>query len=250
MNMKKCNNPNCIHGDIYLPLEKFNKNKSLPDGLSNRCKDCVKKSVKQSMYKKKDYYFAYIKEKSKEWRIDNPEKYKERRDKANKEYQEKGYWASYYQKNREKAFEYSKRPEVIEKRNIRWRWRYENDVDFRVKTIMRANFALFFKDKGVNKDLCFSKTVNYSFAELEKHLEDNFRTGMTWNNIGEKWEIHHIKPLNLYDPKILTEVKECWSLDNLIPLWKTTEISLEMGDYIKGNRDISKQEIYDPRDYQ
>jgi len=42
------------------------------------------------------------------------------------------------------------------------------------------------------------------------------------------------------------EIKECWSLNNLFPLWKTTEISLQMGDNIKGSRNVSKTEIYNP----
>ncbi len=247
--MKKCNNPNCSHGGILISLENFSKNRNNKDGLSNRCKDCVKKSVKISMLKREEYYKEECNKGYKKWKMENPERYKEQRIKVNIEYQESGYWINYYQENKEKAFEYAKRPEVVERRKIRWKWRYDNDVDFRVKTIMRANFALFFKDRGVNKNLCFSKVVNYSFDELEKHLEFNFRKGMTWENIGDKWEIHHIKPLNLYDPKILADIKECWSLNNLIPIWKTTEISIEMGDYIKGNRDILKQEVYDPRLY-
>ena len=70
---------------------------------------------------------------------------------------------------------------------------------------------------------------------------------MNWENFGILWEIHHIKPQNMFNPLNELEVKECWDLNNLLPLWKTTEISKQMGDTIKGNRNIKKDEIYDYR---
>jgi hypothetical protein len=70
---------------------------------------------------------------------------------------------------------------------------------------------------------------------------------MTWENFGNLWEIHHIKPQNMFDPLNEQEVKECWDLNNLLPLWKTTEISEQMGDNLKGNRNLEKTKIYDFR---
>lgn len=244
--MKKCNNPNCEFEGELLSLTEFFKNKCNKDGYSHRCKKCVRKSAKISYYKNHQYYLDKSKEYVKEYREKNPKKYKEVKKKNSKKLMEKGYWKKYYQENKERLSEYSKMEEVGERRRNRWRERYKNDEKFRLKEIMKSNFHLFFKDKGLKKDLSFSKIMNYTYGDLKNHLENNFREGMTWENFGELWEIHHIKPQNLFNPKVKKEVKECWGLNNLIPLWKTTQISHLMGDNIEGNRNISKTEIYNP----
>jgi hypothetical protein len=244
--MKKCNNPNCISHDSNQPLTSFNKNKNNKDGFSNRCKECVKQSVKQSYTKNKEYYSKRESERNKIWRNNNPEKYQIQKNIYNLKLKETGYWIKYYQENKERLLDYSKQDFVKEKRKQNWKERYKNDIQFKLQTVMKANFHLFFKDKGKNKNLSFSKIVSYTFQQLKNHLENNFRIGMTWENFGDVWEIHHIKPQNLFDISNIKEIQECWDLLNLTPLWKTTNISLEFGDTLKGNRNIGKKEIYNP----
>ena len=69
---------------------------------------------------------------------------------------------------------------------------------------------------------------------------------MSWDNSGKLWEIHHIKPISWFNFDNTEELKECWSLDNLTPLWKTTEIAKQMGDDSIGNRNIKNTTIYNP----
>ena len=245
--MKKCNNPNCELENKFQSLENFNKNKNNKDGLSNRCKKCVKKSVKSSYLKNKEYYCKTETERYKNWKIHNPEKYKQQSLFWNEKYKNEGYWQKYYQNNKEKITDKYKQKIVKDKRNAKWKHRYKNDIKFKLKILMQANFHLFFKDKGLNKNLSFSKIINYTYNDLIKYLEINFRLGMNWENFGILWEIHHIKPQNMFNPLNELEVKVCWDLNNLLPLWKTTEISKQMGDTIKGNRNIKKDEIYDYR---
>lgn len=245
--MKKCNNQNCELGNTFQPLENFNKNKNNKDGLSNRCKKCVKQSVKIAYLKNKEYYCKTESERNKIWKKQNPEKYKKQLEFWNEKYKNEGYWQNYYQNNKEKINNKYKQKDIKDKRNTKWRYKYKNNIEFKLKTLMQANFHLFFKDKGLNKNLSFNKIINYTYDDLIKYLERNFRTGMSWENFGKLWEIHHIKPQNMFNPLNKLEVKECWNLTNLLPLWKTTEMSKQMGDNIKGNRNIKKDEIYDFR---
>jgi len=76
------------------------------------------------------------------------------------------------------------------------------------------------------------KYVDYSVEELKIHLENKFREGMSWDNYGE-WHIDHIKPKSLFNITGINsdEFKECWSLNNLQPLWASDNCA-------KGNRFI------------
>jgi len=64
--------------------------------------------------------------------------------------------------------------------------------------------------------------VDFSLAQLKKHIEKQFTEGMSWE-LYIKGEIHidHIIPVsafNFTNPKDI-DFKKCWSLKNLQPLW-------------------------------
>jgi len=63
--------------------------------------------------------------------------------------------------------------------------------------------------------------VGYKLSDLKDHLEKLFRPGMSWNNWGE-WHIDHKRPISSFNIHSSDDedFKECWSLDNLQPLWK------------------------------
>lgn len=62
--------------------------------------------------------------------------------------------------------------------------------------------------------------VGYTLEDLKRHLENQFKDGMSWENYG-KWHIDHIKPKSSFKFQSTEneEFKRCWSLDNLQPLW-------------------------------
>lgn len=64
--------------------------------------------------------------------------------------------------------------------------------------------------------------VNFNIQDLMTHLEKLFKSGMSFDNHGKYgWHIDHKKPISSFkftssdDP----EFEECWSLNNLQPLW-------------------------------
>lgn len=63
-------------------------------------------------------------------------------------------------------------------------------------------------------------SLGYSLADLRQHLENKFTEGMTWENYG-KWHLDHIRPVCSFNFSSVQdfEFKQCWSLDNLQPLW-------------------------------
>lgn len=76
--------------------------------------------------------------------------------------------------------------------------------------------------KGRSDGRLFSR-LGYSAQELVDHLSHLFKDGMSWDNYG-RWHVDHIKPCSLFDLSDPIQFSECWSLDNLQPLWRDDNI--------------------------
>ena len=87
------------------------------------------------------------------------------------------------------------------------------------------------KENNVKKYGHYFDILGYSQDDLINHLEKQFKDGITWENYGE-WHVDHIKPISLFKLKDISdeEFKQCWSLNNLQPMW--------------GNENITKSNIY------
>ncbi|WP_238908109.1 hypothetical protein [Achromobacter ruhlandii] len=76
--------------------------------------------------------------------------------------------------------------------------------------------------KGKTSGACLSR-LGYSLEDLRAHLERRFQQGMTWENYG-KWHIDHIRPCASFDLTDAQQFAECWSLENLQPLWAAENV--------------------------
>ena len=65
---------------------------------------------------------------------------------------------------------------------------------------------------------------------FKKHIQDQFKPNMSWENYGSEWHIDHIVPLK-YDNPTLQQTIERLHYTNTQPLWATENTS-------KGNRYI------------
>ena len=63
--------------------------------------------------------------------------------------------------------------------------------------------------------------------ELKRHLEKQFKKGMTWENYGTYWVVDHIIPLNRFDITIRSERNKANHYTNLQPL--EAHINLKLG---------------------
>ena len=78
--------------------------------------------------------------------------------------------------------------------NIYRRNRYKTDITYRLNYIIR-NYIKQGID-GKRKIGNLKNIIGYTILELKKHLEMQFKKGMTWNNHGYNgWNIDHIKPI-------------------------------------------------------
>jgi hypothetical protein len=76
--------------------------------------------------------------------------------------------------------------------------------------------------KGRSDGRLFSR-LGYSLEDLMVHLEGKFQAGMSWENYG-CWHVDHKKPCVLFDLTDSSQFAQCWTLQNLQPLWARDNI--------------------------
>jgi len=260
--MKRC--PGCKQ---ILNLDCFRKNKSKRDGFGDYCRKCesqyqkyYRENNKEKIIKRNERYYQNNREreikKNKKYRQKNRERIAEQGKKYNHKNRERiaKRRKRYYQNNRKKILEQTKqyqqnnkekiakkvkkyRQNNKEKHNEYSRKRIKKDPKFKLNHNMRALIRNSLKRRNISKNgNSWESLVNFTLEELMTHLEGLFRDGMTWKNYG-KWHVDHIKPISLFDFESVEdpEFKECWTLENLQPLWakenlrKHTKYNLNKG---------------------
>lgn len=68
--------------------------------------------------------------------------------------------------------------------------------------------------------------LGYSLAELRTHIERQFSKGMDWPAFMAR-EVHldHIRPVSSFDLSKPDEVRACYALTNLRPVWAAENLS-------------------------
>jgi hypothetical protein len=100
---------------------------------------------------------------------------------------------------------------------------YRSTPKFKMYHSMRVAINTRIRAKNVKTNaMC-----DYTPEELKKHLESQFRPGMSWENYGRfGWHIDHKRPLSSFDffnkdgSINIEEIRACMTLDNLQPLWR------------------------------
>jgi len=122
--------------------------------------------------------------------------------------------------NRAKKLEYDRmrrqRPEVRASRAEYTRRRLKTDLKFRLATSLRSRLQKALK--GTVKSARTLELLGCSVEHLIKHLESNFRPGMSWANRTE-WHIDHIRPLASFDLTDPAQQRAACHWTNLQPLW-------------------------------
>ncbi len=82
------------------------------------------------------------------------------------------------------------------------------------------------------------KYIGFTGKQLREHLEKLMKPGMSWNNYGVVWHIDHIMPASKFKYTSIKDkgFKQCWSLDNLQPLFaeenvkKSNKVPIDISD--------------------
>lgn len=127
----------------------------------------------------------------------------------------------YQKRNRDKLLarqlaRYRADPSIAKRMWARFKERMNTEPGLKIKNRLRLRLVEIVRSSAISK----SKTLGYSASELREHLERKFKKGMTWDNYGSEWVVDHIIPVAEYDGTSASEMRECFSLFNLQPLWK------------------------------
>ena len=195
-----------------LKLTEFPDKKRSKYGSYGYCKNCIKAQRKKFRY----HNDPQFRKKCLKWSTKPPGSRNE-------------YMKEYYRKNKEKmnkqSYDYSRKNR--EKIN-EWAREYYKDPAKRIARSMynRVRIAIF--DQLVKKSASTKELCGCTWKELVKHLESQFKEGMTWDNYGRgtnNWSIDHIITCSNFDLTKIEEQQKCFHYTNLQPLWTTENSS-------------------------
>lgn len=109
-------------------------------------------------------------------------------------------------------------------RKIRDSKRRKNDPIYRMKHNIRSRIRAVCKNRFSGKTERTEEILGISIPLFKKHIEQQFKEGMSWDNYGVKtWHIDHIIPISLAKTK--EQVIMLNHYTNLQPLWARENIS-------------------------
>ena len=198
--------------------------------------------------------------KSKEWREESPEKFKERgkrwREKNSQKAKEDS--AKWRKENPEKSKEssakwYAENTERAKQNDIKWKSKnvekvreYHRKSKRKPENKLRTAVSKAFKRIRQNKPTDTIALLGCTWEEAKAHIESLFQEGMTWENHGKgegKWHIDHIRPVASFSGASEEELKQMNHISNLQPLWAIDNI--KKGDKWDGelNSEILNSEV-------
>lgn len=145
---------------------------------------------------------ANLREKKKQYREENSEKFCE-------------YNAKYRSANIEK---------IRAGNSSRKKKKLQDDPSYAIE--VRISSSMSRALRSLKAGFAWESLVGYQIQDLMRHIERQFLPGMSWGNRRE-WHIDHIVPISSFtfsgadDPN----VKACWALSNLRPLWAKENMS-------------------------
>jgi hypothetical protein len=222
-----------------LETKYFSKDSRSSSGLTSCCNQCRKKSYEKNKEKILAKQKEYNKKNKEKISARNREYGKKHRDKAKireKKYRDnnKEKKKEYAVKHKEKISEYHKlyriknKEKLKERKNELRRWKLKEDVSYKLEHNIRCRIRMALKNNS--KTSSSKELLGCSIEELKKHLEKQFKEGMSWNNYCYRsWHIDHIIPVAKYNLLLEEEQKKCFHYTNLQPLWAEENMK-------KGNR--------------
>lgn len=207
-----------------------------PFQVLKQCKRCLKLKDVDSFYKNvkggdslglASYCKECNKERNKIWADNNREKTRKATADwyARNKIRARDYDKRYREENKERKAETKKQwiinnPDKLREYSRRGAAKIRSTLKGRVNDALSS--AMYRSLRGNKNGRHWEGLVGYSVDDLKRHIEKQFKDGMSWDNYGKyTWHIDHIIPVavfNITGPECI-DFKRCWALSNLQPLW-------------------------------
>jgi hypothetical protein len=249
MNQEVIATKKCSKCQSIKPINEFGKDKNRIDGYHCYCKLCSNNIIQKRRLKNPEERKIY----DKKYLINNPEKRKESIHTYNikNKHKKKEYNKLRYINNKDKILKINntwyvnhpnyyteyrfKNKNKIKNRRNKWcKNKRNNDFSFKTKGNVRTRIGYSIKkakkiDTSVN-------ILGISIKQYISFLQSLYYNNMTNNNQGSgynKWQIHHICPIEFFDMTDPVEQKQAYHYSNTKPLWYE--------DHIEIHRKINKR---------
>jgi hypothetical protein len=186
----------CVKCNIFKTPSDFYKQSNTKDGLNSWCKACSREATKRN-------YYA------------DPEKTKLLT--AIKNIKCKDRYRVWYRR-------YVSTPEYKTKRTEKLMERYNTDVGFKLRMVLRSRVRMALFKTSSRKSYKTEELIGCDVESLKLYLERQFNGGMSWDNHRE-WHIDHIIPCASFDLTDPEQQKQCFHYTNLQPLWAFDNLS-------------------------
>ena len=105
-----------------------------------------------------------------------------------------------------------------------WRksW-FNNNPNKKLADRIRSRIRAALKSSRIKKRENSESLIGCSFSELRVWIEEQWQSGMSWDNYGH-WHVDHIIPCAAYDLNDQVEQNKCFNYRNLRPLWAEDNI--------------------------
>lgn len=201
----------CTICKISKNVEEYYLNKKT-NKYENPCKNCRRIRKKEQRYANLEYHQEY----QKKYKNENREKYNEwmRHYKKNNQDKFKEIYRNYYYQNGGK--EKKKEKDIQNRDKIREydRNRYQNDIQHKLRKILRTRINKFIKGKKSSSKELLDCDIQF----YKQYIEFQFTDEMNWENYGTYWNIDHVKPCSSFNLEDKKEQKECFKWSNTRPM--------------------------------
>jgi transposase-like protein len=102
--------------------------------------------------------------------------------------------------------------------------RLREDGALRLIQRLRSLLNFVIKRAATSKESSTLDLVGCDAETLKKHMERQFKKGMTWENYGKRWHVDHIIPVSHFDLSNPEEQRASFHFTNLRPLWAMENI--------------------------
>ena len=164
----------------------------------------------------------YLKNRDKELKLHRTKKYRAIAKKVRIKRKEKTkIWRKEYQKT-PRAIRLRRKRAKLYAPTLRKRVakRKKTDVNFKLRLALSKRVLAAVKFAKTKKAFKTQELIGCSIKTMRKHLEKQFKEGMTWQNHGRYgWHIDHIRPLEKFDLSDPKQQLIAFNYKNCQPLW-------------------------------